>query len=372
MKDLIKCYPIRVTFICLMFLVSNLVTAQSVYSNALEGQDPAQMIRIDNYLYVGTGGGIIYRIDLTDPSPTTAEMINNPTGSFAFAFDHYPANNSLYVGDFTSNIYRYDLDDSLPISPTLVVNPSVFASSIIIVGDTLYFSGFGSSTSIRTMDLTDSSPSLEIFYTSTFDFTGFPAFYEGDIFINQRENFDANHRLVRISSIATPEVEEIVIPDLEGTVLGGFQFNEYLYLSVQGPGTDHVVRVDLSEETPTAEVIFGFTSPTYSLGITSYEGQLYVIDNDGLIYTFDDPVLSTTENKAPKLQVYPNPTQGIVSISGLDFNLDYNLFSLDGRLLMSGMVRSNQDINIGNLSSGSYLLEFINGSNRVVKRVVKQ
>lgn len=364
------------SIILLEFLLLITSRAQTLYTDVLSGVDSAQMIAVDDYLYVGTGGGIIYQIDLTDPSPDSAVEINDPTGSFAFAFDHWPNNNSIYFSDFASNFYRADLDQSFPIELGLLNTTfPTFASSIRIYNNTLYYFWF--EPRVWAQDLSDPTSSFELFYISedpTDDIFGTPAFV-GDYMYYVIDSNDAtgtNSKLSRLDLSASLFEEELVIPDLGGRVLGGYQLDDILYLSVQGPGTDHVLRLDLSSETPVSDVILDFTSPTYSLGITSYNDSLYVVTSNGLIYKFEDPILNTTDNEYSQVFAVPNPTTERVSISGIRGKSVFTIYSVDGRLLKSGFVNVNEYIDLDSFTTGIYFLELVQNGNKEVIRVIKQ
>ncbi|HSO85558.1 MAG TPA: CotH kinase family protein, partial [Draconibacterium sp.] len=68
------------------------------------------------------------------------------------------------------------------------------------------------------------------------------------------------------------------------------------------------------------------------------------------------------------LRFYPNPTSGILKISGLEMEEEVlNIYNLTGVLVKSQMVNSNHSqINIENLNQGIYIVQFANVLQRVV------
>lgn len=58
------------------------------------------------------------------------------------------------------------------------------------------------------------------------------------------------------------------------------------------------------------------------------------------------------------IRIYPNPATTFLRISS-DRNSDsrYQIFSIDGRLLMSGVCKQEETINISRLSKGLYLIK---------------
>ncbi|MFT5824422.1 MAG: hypothetical protein ACI8ZM_005690, partial [Crocinitomix sp.] len=76
------------------------------------------------------------------------------------------------------------------------------------------------------------------------------------------------------------------------------------------------------------------------------------------------------------IKVYPNPTNDniIVNIEGreLSKNCNIRLFSLDGRLVLEQeIIQSNTTLNLTELTSGTYLLQVINGASTDQLKVIK-
>ncbi len=85
-------------------------------------------------------------------------------------------------------------------------------------------------------------------------------------------------------------------------------------------------------------------------------GQFYGIREEALFPA--DLALIEGLSLQPEIKVYPNPSNGYLSIEGGDFK-EYKLYSLKGYLLDSGYI--NEHIDISKFQSGIYILE-LNGS----------
>lgn len=79
---------------------------------------------------------------------------------------------------------------------------------------------------------------------------------------------------------------------------------------------------------------------------------------------------STNEPETSRIRIYPNPTVGDISITGLESNTEYNLFTLDGKKLLSGWCKDQ--IKTGSLPPGTYLLELNTSDRSFVRKVVKK
>jgi hypothetical protein len=125
---------------------------------------------------------------------------------------------------------------------------------------------------------------------------------------------------------------------------------------------------------------------TVSMDIDLEEGdhilKMYV-RNDGFNINWIEisDVTGTTDYKIIDAQVYPNPvSSGIVtiSLSGVNAGEDYNygLFDINGRTILTGVVKPNRfsfqiDLNRkGNIDSGIYYLKLASENNQVMKKLV--
>ena len=73
------------------------------------------------------------------------------------------------------------------------------------------------------------------------------------------------------------------------------------------------------------------------------------------------------------VNIYPNPTNDHVTISVIDGqNIDLQLLSLDGRVILETRFSGNTTLNTSDIPSGLYLINFRNsqGSARVEKLLI--
>ncbi len=79
--------------------------------------------------------------------------------------------------------------------------------------------------------------------------------------------------------------------------------------------------------------------------------------------------LSVEQTQELKISVYPNPTQGKLYISGIVQETTIEIFSVDGRQLMTKDISGNTYIDL-DFSSGLYLLKMASEGKTVVKKVL--
>lgn len=71
------------------------------------------------------------------------------------------------------------------------------------------------------------------------------------------------------------------------------------------------------------------------------------------------------------INVYPNPTNGIVNVQ-LDGQFEYALISLDGQRIFNGTAYDNETINLSNFADGVYIIQLKQANQTQFVRIVKQ
>lgn len=81
---------------------------------------------------------------------------------------------------------------------------------------------------------------------------------------------------------------------------------------------------------------------------------------------------STKDLLEDDFKIFPNPTRSILNLVARNHtdNVEYSIFSVDGKAILSGTFNKNTNINIENLNSGIYLVKFLSDSKQVVKKLV--
>lgn len=85
--------------------------------------------------------------------------------------------------------------------------------------------------------------------------------------------------------------------------------------------------------------------------------------------TFTD-VLATQEVGANKnnLKLYPNPSTNYIRIKSDAKSLDVKIYNIDGKLVVLGTYKSDEDINVSKLNAGVYLVQ----ANGVTVKFIKK
>ena len=100
----------------------------------------------------------------------------------------------------------------------------------------------------------------------------------------------------------------------------------------------------------------------------------YVIDIKGVgIRGNNEGVLTslgTLENDTFKF--YPNPTQGSLNLKGFSGQVDFVLIDNQGKQMITGVLKNNDDLDLSSLPAGIYTLTLTNQGRTISKKIIKQ
>jgi lysyl endopeptidase len=84
------------------------------------------------------------------------------------------------------------------------------------------------------------------------------------------------------------------------------------------------------------------------------------------------PTNTVEDYTAISLIIYPNPTEGILNISGVTAPLSYELFSVTGNLVVSGAVGATQTLDFSSVQAGIYFIKIKDNDtgNIVTKKLI--
>jgi len=90
-----------------------------------------------------------------------------------------------------------------------------------------------------------------------------------------------------------------------------------------------------------------------------------------------NPTLSVLNQSKEDFKIFPNPTNGIVTISGLNKTsfLNIQLLDMTGRVIFENKNYNTEnrfDIDLSDYSSGSYFLKIETDSNQLIKKIIKR
>jgi hypothetical protein len=89
----------------------------------------------------------------------------------------------------------------------------------------------------------------------------------------------------------------------------------------------------------------------------------YNIQKESTLYLTESTLGITTNTEInSQLNLYPNPSNEYLNVSGLKKNENYTIWNTIGNKMKNGSISNQEKINIQNLTNGRYFLKFQNGN----------
>lgn len=321
-------------------------------NNTLDGID--EMIVYNNMLLfagnTNSEGIELWKSDGTNAGTVIIED-KFPNNLAAFGKSSSPTrltifNNGVYYQGFgydttTSEITGYELYKTDGTAITLVkdINPGHLNSGVItpfkIFNSELYFSARDDSASPFTLWKTDGTEvgTVEVFGAVAVGISGDLSFRNATIYNNELF-FNHQNQLWKTDGTET------------GTML------------LSNDGTTN---------TPNFVSSFGFKV---------FNNKLFMradipAESDELWSVFDS-TLSIDETFTFKVNVFPNPTIDILTVSGIKNIQNYTIYNILGKTIKSGNLNAQNTIDVSKLSKGIYLLNLKNNNQTYTKKFIKQ
>ncbi len=123
-------------------------------------------------------------------------------------------------------------------------------------------------------------------------------------------------------------------------------------------------------------LIQGSLTPNTSSDLNPFDNtEITTVDTWSSFFAFySAPEILTNSNSIEKpfaFKLFPNPTTGLLRLTGLESNsYKYIIYDLSGRVLRQGMVTDNETIQVGELSSGMYILSVKSGKGSGTRKFV--
>jgi hypothetical protein len=166
-------------------------------------------------------------------------------------------------------------------------------------------------------------------------------------------------------------------------------------LKMEGGDSASVLRVNVVSKETTTQTIklfgvpvnsFSFDDWNYELVYWGTEAQMPLVratfDTSDYAYAWECEftegpfvyVGSEEEPMANSFDAYPNPTSGLIQVSGISENALVQVFDLNGKMIVNENASFNTSIDLSAFENGMYLLKVVDSNNNSVltERIVKE
>jgi aminopeptidase N len=110
-----------------------------------------------------------------------------------------------------------------------------------------------------------------------------------------------------------------------------------------------------------------FTLPlSFDVASISFNYENQILTKNPTI-TNDTTFLTTSDYKEIPLKMYPNPTQSEIRFSGVTKKQNFEIYSLDGKLMLKGVYEPGTSINISKFKTGDYIIKINNSIYKIIK-----
>ena len=96
----------------------------------------------------------------------------------------------------------------------------------------------------------------------------------------------------------------------------------------------------------------------------NYENQ--ILQRNSTV-TKDTTILAVNDSGKDPIKVYPNPVKNSLSVSGITKDQQYEIYSMDGKMIKTGTYSSGKTIDVNILTKGVYLLKIENQNLKFIK-----
>lgn len=98
----------------------------------------------------------------------------------------------------------------------------------------------------------------------------------------------------------------------------------------------------------------------------------YDTDLGRQVFMYDHTISSDLDFQLTKFQLYPNPTENILTIKSPETIYQLNVISSSGRVLVNSDIENTQvDINVNHLPTGVYFIEITTGGKKGIQKFIK-
>jgi len=209
-----------------------------------------------------------------------------------------------------------------------------------------------------------SNPAFEYNYVKTNDFRDFASTFTGHDFTEFFNDWVygegyPTYQIKWNQNTTTHKMVFRVTQTRSSSKVSYFEMPLPIKVSGSGGQTAYLVlNNDSNNQVFTQDVSFNATSVSFN-----YENQMIAKGS-----VAKDTSLAVNDiNSKNNLNIYPNPAKSFIKISGLEKPADYEIFSVDGKLMKKGTANPDSEIDISNFMKGNYILKFNDQTVKIIK-----
>lgn len=106
-------------------------------------------------------------------------------------------------------------------------------------------------------------------------------------------------------------------------------------------------------------------SINFTVSSIEFNYEYQIVESNSAVVKDPTLILSVEDLTQNSVKIYPNPVKEILNISGITNQQNYQILSIDGKVLKNGT--TEKSINVNQLSKGVYLLKLEKNTFKFIK-----
>lgn len=112
--------------------------------------------------------------------------------------------------------------------------------------------------------------------------------------------------------------------------------------------------------------------PDGKILVCGYFNSFNGVSKKQIVRINGEDILSVSDNEKENLLIYPNPVKNVLNVKSAKPVLEYEIYSLDGRMLKTGNEINDSKIDISQLQKGNYLLKTKTKNSEQTTKFIKE
>jgi len=141
--------------------------------------------------------------------------------------------------------------------------------------------------------------------------------------------------------------------DIYTDIIDGLEAGEMMNFKLYRPSTNEEYAVEV----------------TYDVAMPNNDGT-YAMNGTSMITNFKVGSTDISESEFTNVNIYPNPSNGLININGLTESTSGTVTNAQGQVIYNGVVAENGLLDMSSQPKGVYFIKLVDGDNMMTQKVI--